>query len=53
MGKGKPTGAEKIILNPAFAGLLLPSRHTDQSPITEKAINSEQTSDEMTYLTKT
>jgi len=53
LGKGKPTDAEKRNLNPAFAGLLLPARHTNQSPITESDINSEQTSYEMAYLTKT
>jgi hypothetical protein len=43
----------KRILNSAFAGLMLPTRHTNQSPITESAVNSEQTSDEMAYITKT
>jgi len=53
MWKGKLTDVGKRILNSAFAGLLLPARHTNQSPITESAINSEQTSDEMAYLTGT
>ena len=39
-------------MNAIFAGLLLPARHTNQSPTAEEAVNSKQASDEIAYLTK-